>query len=215
MKTKWSQEAWQAALPYYKAIVELPFIKELAAGTLDRERFIFYLRQDALYIYNYCRVLSHIASRLTRQDELASFLGFAGDGVAVEQAMHTIYLSNVGPAEAMTPSCMLYCSLQSAQATAPVEVEAASILPCFWVYLEVGRHIASIAAPGNPYQAWIDTYSDPAFDISNNRAIEICDRLADDASPAVRQAMTDMFVLCTRMEWLFWHSAYQLEKWEI
>ena len=29
--TKWSQEAWQAALPLYNAILELTLIKELIA----------------------------------------------------------------------------------------------------------------------------------------------------------------------------------------
>ena len=66
---------------------------------------------------------------------------------------------------------------------------------------------------GNPYSEWIQTYSDPAFDASNDRAIAICDRLAAAASPAVREQMTQIFVECTRMEWLFWHGAYADIKW--
>ena len=46
-------------------------------------------------------------------------------------------------------------------------------------------------------------------------AAGVGDELAAEASPAVRQRMTGIFVRCARMEWLFWDSAYHLEKWKI
>ena len=55
----------------------------------------------------------------------------------------------------------------------------------------------------------------PGFDKSNSRAIEICDRLAEKTSPDVRKAMTDIYFTCTRMEWMFWESAYSGEGWKI
>lgn len=210
---KWSAQAWAKAEHIYKAILELPFVKELAAGTLSRETFNRYIGQDSLYINNYCRVLSHIASRLHDAAMTEAFLGFAQDGVAVEKALHSIYISD-RPTE-MSPACLFYTSVLNAQATMPVEVEAAAILPCFWVYLKVGKHIAGTCAPGNPYADWIACYSDPAFDTSNDKAIAICDELAEKASPDVRAMMTDIFVECTRMEWLFWHGAYENLKWTI
>lgn len=208
--------AWQAALPVYNKILELPFIKELCAGTLDRETFNRYLRQDALYIENYSRVLANIASRLPKMDQVASFLDFAKDGVAVEEEMHRSYLADTDMNRVTkSPACLLYCSLLSAQTTAPVEVAAAAILPCFWVYHEVGRHIKANSAEGNPYQKWIDTYDNPWFDKSNDRAIEICDQLAENASAETREAMTRIYVAATRMEWMFWESAYSGEDWKI
>lgn len=216
MDSKWSQQAWEAARPVYEAILELPFVKELAAGTLPADKFMFYLCQDTLYIDNYCRVLANIASRLDSMDLTEAFLDFAKDGVFVEKTMHASYLKGVTPQRSqMSPTCMLYNSVQKACATGPVEVEAAAVLPCFWVYLAVGKHIAATAAPSNPYADWIATYSDPLFEASTQRAIDICDALASRASESVRQEMTRMFVLCTRMEWLFWDSAYNMEQWKI
>ncbi len=213
---KWSDTAWHAAQPVYDDILRSPFVTKLADGTLDMERFVFYLRQDALYIENYCRVLASIASRVPHKDMTEAFLHFALDGVAVEKAMHQIFLSRFGHEDTKpTPSCLLYMSLLSTQATEPVEVQAAAILPCFWVYLKVGKHIAATAAENNPFAEWIATYSDPAFEVSNQRAIDICDALAAEASPEIRRRMTDIFVAATKMEWLFWDSAYKLEKWMI
>lgn len=209
--TKWSEQAWSAADHIYRAILDLPFVRELAAGTLPRDTFERYIGQDSLYINNYCRVLAHIASRLHSADHTEAFLEFARDGVAVEKALHSGYITV--RAGRMSPACEFYTSLQNAQATAPVEVEAASVLPCFWVYQRVGKHIAAIARPDNPYTDWIATYSDPVFDASNERAIAICDCLAEETTPDIRQQMTDIFVECTRMEWLFWHSAYEDLNW--
>ncbi|MBD5233173.1 MAG: thiaminase II [Bacteroidales bacterium] len=216
-KTKWSTEALEAALPVREAIKKLPFVTELAAGILPREKFIFYLRQDALYLANYSRVLASIASRLDNQSAAAAFLGFATHGMEVEKALHGSYLAEAGAdgAAEATPSCLSYMTLLAAQANAPVEVQAAAILPCFLVYYETGCHIAATAAKENPYSRWIETYADTSFEDSCRVATEICDSLAEAASEDIRKAMTDIFVLATKMEWLFWESAYNLEKWKI
>ncbi len=130
---KWSDEAWQAALPVYRKIIQHPFVDALARGTLDNERFMFYLRQDSLYLARYSRALTHIASRLADKDHTAAFIRFASDGIAVEQALHESFLQGSVPDQKqISPACLLYTSLLGSQATAPVEVEAAAVLPCFW-----------------------------------------------------------------------------------
>lgn len=215
---KWSETAWQAAAPVYDKITEHPFIKELTDGTLDRSRFMHYLRQDSLYIGEYFRVLAHIASRLRDSEFASDFIGFAADGVFVEKTMHEVYLKDepMTAGVRMSPACELYTSVLKAQSYMPVEVEAAAVLPCFWVYQRVGERIYTARDhSANPYKAWIDTYGDPAFAESNRRAIAICDALAEQTGESVRRAMTDIFVKATRLEWLFWDSAYRKEVWPI
>lgn len=213
---KWSDEVWQLAEPIYREILNLPFVKELADGTLDRERFLFYIRQDSIYVENYAHVLAHVASRLPRMEHMEDFLKYALDGVAMERILHEAYLGPEGRGDAVaTPTCLLYNSYESAMGLQPVEVEAAVILPCFWVYQRVGSDIVDRSSDANPYAAWIKAYADPYMEQSTRRAIEILDELAANASPAVRKQMTEAFVNATRMEWMFWHSAYNMEKWEI
>lgn len=210
---KWSEKARKEAEPVYQAILKLPFVKELSAGTLDRKVFERYIGQDSLYIGKYSKVLAHIASRLPSTRMSETFLRFAQDGVAVEKALHSTFLAE-RPKE-MSPACRFYTSVLAAQAEAPIEVEAAAILPCFQIYLSVGQEIAKQSADPNPYRDWIATYSDPAFEKSTAEATEICDMLAGSASAGVREQMTKIFVECTRLEWLFWHGAYNDIKWEI
>lgn len=215
--SRWSDSAWEAARPVYEKILEHPFVRALADGTLSAERFRFYLRQDALYLDGYARRLAHIAARLGRKEHTEAFLRFAADGIAVERALHEQFLGGEHPApEEISPACLLYTSVLESQTTAPVEVEAAAVLPCFVVYQRVGEAIhAQQQGTENPYRQWIETYADPAFAASTAEATAICDALADAAGDATRRRMTDIFVRCTRMEWLFWESAWQLETWKI
>lgn len=214
---KWSEEAWHAAEPVYRSILELPFVKQLADGTLPEEKFVFYLQQDSRYIDGYAKILSHIASRLTDKSHVESFVRFAMDGIYVEKAMHESFLQKYhGHMSEISPTCLLYSSVLGAQATAPVEVEAAAILPCFWIYQSVGQEILARGLNAdNPYMQWIETYADQTFAASTSEAIRICDQLADGAGTAVRRRMTEIFVLCSKMEWMFWDSAYNMEQWKI
>lgn len=206
----WSAEAWKAGQAAYNAILRLPFVTELAAGTLSRERFLRYIAQDSLYLGQYCRVLADIARRTDDPEVRAAFLGFATHGIEVEKSLHASFINDLGSHPAiMSPACLFYTSLLKSMAFEPVEVEAAAILPCFWIYREVGKWIiAHHTAEGNPYAQWINTYSDTQFDESTDYAIALCDKLAASTTPAVRCRMTEIYAHCSRMEWLFWHSAY-------
>lgn len=214
---KWSEEAWAAAAPLYEKILELPFVQGLADGTLSEERFRFYLHQDVLYVRRYARRLLALAARLPRREQQVDFTAFASDGVAMEAAMHQYYLQGDDPSEEeMSPTCLLYTSVLDAQMLEPTEVLAAAVLPCFWVYQQVGNHIYSHAElEGNRYRNWVEAYGDEAFAASCRRAVEICDELAAEAAPAVRKRMTDIFVRCTQLEWMFWESAWRMEQWPV
>ena len=216
---KWSEHAWKEAAPVYGRILELDFVRELIAGTLSREQFLFYIRQDALYLVGFGKALAGIAAKLDNVEHSQAFLAFAGDCMAVERALHASYLGNEALPERIDPSptCLLYTSYILKQVyDAPLEVAMAAVLPCFWVYREVGDHIlAAQSKNNNPYQAWIDTYGGDEFAKAVLRAIAICDEVAASCTEARRKDMTEAFVVCTKMEWMFWDSAWKLETWPV
>ncbi|MDE7401906.1 MAG: TenA family protein [Muribaculaceae bacterium] len=212
---KWSEEAWLKAEPIYKSILCLPFVRELSSGTLSRERFLFYIEQDSIYLENYSKILAHIASRLPLSSQMEDFLRFASGGIMVEKILHESYLNNQHLSKLPTPTTLLYNSYEASMVLEPVEIETAAILPCFWVYQRVGEEILKMMQKDNPYSRWIETYGDESFAASTRRAIEICDELAEMSTPQIRERMTEAFIRCTKMEWMFWDSAYNLEKWKI
>ncbi len=79
----------------------------------------------------------------------------------------------------------------------------------------VGKEIHRHSKLNNPYSKWIETYADESFALSTAKAIEICDQLAEETTAEIRTKMTEAFVMATKMEWMFWDSAYNLERWKI
>jgi thiaminase/transcriptional activator TenA len=217
-----TKDAWERIGPLYAAILDLPFNRELAAGTLARERFIFYMLQDAHYLTWFGRALAVTAARAPDAQALIQFAGSAREAVVVERALHEGFFRRFGVAAAEaaatepSPTCAHYTHYLLALAhNAPYEVSVAALLPCFWIYWEVGKHLLEIAAPDNPYQAWIDTYADEAFAHGVRKVIEICDRVAADATPAMRTQMHEAFLRAARLEWMFWDSAWRREAWPV
>ena len=94
-------------------------------------------------------------------------------------------------------------------------MSVAALLPCFWIYGEVGKHLLAVARPANPYQAWIDTYADEAFADGVRKVIALSDRIAAAATPAVRDQMHQAFRRAAQLEWMFWDSAYRREAWPV
>lgn len=210
---KWSEEAWSAAAHIFEAIKELPFIKELANGSLSQDRFMHYINQDKQYLETYTRMLAHIASRLTENSDVETFLAFATGGIEVEKSLHESFAFPFH--EGKSPACEFYTSYLKSHAMSDIAVECAAVLPCFWIYEKVGKHIFETASlQDNPYSKWIQTYNSETFEQDTRRAIEICDRLASQSSAQTRASMTEAFVMASKLEWLFWDSAYKQENWK-
>ena len=217
-----SDDAWRQITPLYGSILGLPFNQELAEGTLSRERFTFYMLQDAFYLTYFARALAVTAARAPDNDALIQFASSAREAIVVERALHESFFQRFGvsAAEAAatepSPTCSHYTHYLLALAhNAPYEVAVAGLLPCFWIYCEVGKHLLRIARPDNPYQAWIDTYADESFAEGVRKVIAISDEVAGAASPTVRDGMMRAFVRASQLEWMFWDSAWRLERWPL
>lgn len=218
--TQFSETAWQRTERLRAAIHALPFNTELAAGTLTRQRFQGYIIQDALYLGQYSRALAIAGARAPDGKALHAFASSALEAVQVEQALHETYLKDFGidPAQLReanaSPDCLGYTSFLLATAYHdPWEVLVAALLPCFWLYWDVGTTVTRRADAANPYRAWIDTYADPAFGDAVRTVIGITDGAADRTSAAVRERMMTAFIRSSQYEWLFWDGAYQQRGW--
>ena len=217
-----SEWAWRETAELRQRILALPFNEELADGTLTQERFQFYMIQDALYLEQYSRALAIAAAKAPDPEAMQRFARAAEEALVVERALHGGFFERFGvdPNDAAaadpSPTCYAYTNfLLSVAHVASYEELVAAVLPCFWIYWEVGNHIAKTASADNPYQAWIDTYSDPAFGEAVKAVIAIADRTAGTATDERRGAMLGAFKRSTQYEWMFWDSAYRLEAWPV
>lgn len=212
----------QASLPIIEQIKNLPFIIELIQGRLANDIFIFYLQQDVFYLKDYARALALVGARAETSEHCQQFLQFALEGVTAESLAHTEYLTRFQQQTSfsnddISPSCFSYTHyLVRLAALAPIEEAIAALLPCFSIYYEIGTYIAqNCNAKQNPYATWINLYSGEDFAQSVQQAIKIINEIAQVASPLLQDKMLKAFITAAKLEWQFWYSAYNKEKWLI
>ena len=215
---KWSEQAWERVQPIYAKILAMPFNAELSNGTLPIEKFIFYLAQDAYYLLEFGRTLSTISSRMQDAELVMAFAGFSTGAIFAERSLHESYFVEFGLANEVqpTPSTLLYTNYILSQAAyANIEIAVAAVLPCFWIYKEVGDYILNLEQTSeNPYQSWIETYGGEDFAVAVKTAIEICNKAAENTTPEIRNRMNEAFITASKLEFQFWQAAYDLKVWE-
>jgi thiaminase (transcriptional activator TenA) len=213
-----TSQLWEKTYPIYQKILQHPFNAELMQGTLDTDKFRHYIYQDSLYLVSFGKALAIAASKAYTSRFMNDFLRFASDSIVVENVLHETYfkLFQIKSTGQMSPACFMYTNyLISVCSTASLEESTAALLPCFWIYREVGFEIAKQAKRDNPYIDWIDTYSGKEFAEAVNRMLEITNELAADASEKVKERMLEKYTRAAKLEYMFWDSAYKLEKWGI
>lgn len=219
MKYKWFSKVVDQVSPLMRAVQSHGFIKELSNGSLAKEKFSFYIHQDTFYLNTYGKVLASLSTQLKDPGQASDFMRFANETIAVEKVLHQEFAEELSEFKIpeKSPTCTLYTGYLTEVFTYDcLEISLASVLPCFWIYKEVGDYLLEVSnIEQHPYQKWILTYGSEDFANSVRRATEITEIYAQKASPEVREAMTNAFLKTAQMEWMFWDSAYQLEQWPV
>jgi thiaminase (transcriptional activator TenA) len=209
---------WKKNQPLFEKTLSLPFNQELQNGTLSTERFAFYIYQDSLYLADFAKSLALAGTHAPNSGLLLDFLQFAQNALLVERALHESFFREyrIEHTFGKTPACFAYTNyLLATSACEPFEVAVAALLPCFWIYKEVGDYIYAHQTKPNPYQNWIDTYAGEEFAVAVAKALSICNQVADATTDSIRIRMEEAYATSARQEYLFWHSAYRMDTWDI
>ncbi|MDO5676223.1 MAG: TenA family protein [Propionibacteriaceae bacterium] len=220
---EFSGKAWEATAEIRRRIDELPLLVELADGSLDVNRFVEYLVQDDFYLRGYTRALAMLATRAPSPEAAGFWAGSASGAVAAEVEMHAGLMSDPALAGAprptvASPTTRAYVNmLQTMTAYEPYEVGVAAVLPCYWVYADVGARLAETASAvkDHPFGNWAAAYADPVFQNETRRAIELLDEAAAAVDDATRERMLTAFIDATYYEEQFWAKSYDQETWSV
>jgi thiaminase/transcriptional activator TenA len=207
---------WSDIAGIRAAIGEHPFVKGLGDGSLPKDVFDGYLAQDGLYLAYYARALAGLATLASDASDTVFWATGARESILVERALHETHVAgfNVEP----SPTCRGYTSyLLSLIAGGDYAEAAAGVLPCYWVYQDVGDELLAAAGSldDHTYGDWIGVYSDESFATQVVQARGIVDRLAASAGDAGRARMRTAFVTASRYEWMFWDAAWRQETWPV
>lgn len=215
-----TQDAWENNLDLYQATLNHPFNQELAAGTLNKDAFRHYIIQDAHYLLAYGRALAVCAAKAYSAEEVIQFAEAAKTAVVVERSLHDEFMSffSISKEEfentPLTLACHHYTSfLLSTAWSESYPVVLASLIPCFWIYAEIGKDILENSSYQNPYQAWIDTYAGEDFHNTVHQVIQTMDAIAEQCDTTTIKKMHDAYTMGAKLEWHFWNSAYYQHQW--
>jgi thiaminase/transcriptional activator TenA len=191
-----TKELWAAMEPIYTAILAHPFVRGLTDGSLPREGFRFYAVQDALYLREFARALSVAAARAPEDDWIIMFNEHAATALRVERALHEGFFREFGltpdavAATPLAPTNQAYTSYLLAVAYgAPFHENVAALLPCYWIYWEVGKALERAGSPDPLYARWIATYASEDFGAVVRAVLGAVDAVAAGLGAAERGAM--------------------------
>ena len=192
-------------------------------GTLDVDRFRFWVRQDYLFLIEYSRLLSLGAARAPDLATMRRLAELAQATLADEMDLHRAYAAELGiseealESERMAPTTRGYTDfLVRTAALGDFAELVGALLPCMWGYNEVGQRLAGRGRPPDErYVKWVEMYSSEEFAELAGWCRRLIDELGEGLAGAVRRRVTDAFLTSSRYELAFWEMAWKLESWPV
>ncbi|HWP93479.1 MAG TPA: thiaminase II [Thermodesulfobacteriota bacterium] len=222
MGQTFTKELWQEIIPIYESIIHHPFIRGLTDGSLSQESFKFYVIQDALYLREFARSLSIAAAKAPEDDWIIMFNEHSAGALKVERALHDSFFRDFRLKKkdivntTLAPTNLAYTSyLLSTAYSSPFHEVMGALLPCYWIYWEVGKALISRGSPNPLYQRWIDTYGGEEYARIVKAVLNITNKIARDLKNDQKEAMKKHFITTSRYEWMFWDMGLRCEGWPV
>lgn len=218
MKT--TQRLLSATKDIWAAYNEHPFVRGLQEGTLDREKFRYYIIQDYLYLEEYLKVFAIGIAKAKSPETTVLFSKYVSLLTEGEMDIHRGYMGRFAVTREElehTPRALDNLSYTSYMLRVAYEEDEAAILAailsCAYSYEVIARTILERepSAVEHPfYGDWIRGYADPHYGEANVLLLDTLDRLTADDTEAQLRHLTDIFVACSRYEAAFWDLAWNM-----
>ncbi len=222
-RDRFTDRLWSGIEPIYREILRHPFLDGLANGDLDRQVFRFYVIEDALYLHEFARAVAILGGKASHPDTTAALCGDAVATVEAEREQLGEFLAELGGsrdelfARQPAPTNRAYTSFFLAQVhSRPFHEGLAAVLPCYWIYAEVGKELLERPPSPDPlYRRWIESYGSAEYDAVVRRVVDLTDETAAGLGASARRTMARHFAMSSRYEWMFWDMAWRQEAWPL
>lgn len=211
----------EAAKDIWAEYLTHPFVLGLADGSLDAEKFRFYLLQDYLYLFDYAKVFAQGVVKAREPEVMRAFASYVESILNGEMDIHKSYMARLGISEEQAVQVKLSLANQSytaymravAAEEGPAEIMAA-VLSCAISYEHIAKWIVAHypdAEHHDFYGEWVRGYASEDYASGNAALIDLMEKLAEGYSEARLQRLTEIFVDCSRFEGMFWDMAWKME----
>jgi thiaminase/transcriptional activator TenA len=218
----WTGRLWAEIEPVYDSILAHPFIKGLTTGELSTDSFVYFISQDTHYLQEYVRTLLTLAAKAPDFAASKMLTTHAAAAASAETGLHAELMTSLGrdPAELLAfdvrPATRAYTTYLTSTAFSGSFADGlAAVIPCFWIYAEVGKHLQRAGSPNPVYQRWIDSYGSEEYLSEVLLALDLTDQVGEDLGAQAEARARQHFMMAARYEWMFWDAAHRLEAWPV
>ncbi|WP_423363614.1 thiaminase II [Mycoplasma sp. P36-A1] len=198
-----------------------PFVQEIGKGTLEKEKFKFYLLQDYQYLIQYAKVYALAVVKADDIDILSKLTNVQHNILANEMQTHIYYMKkfNINNDQIQNTKASLYNRTYTANMLAVGQTKElvhilATIFPCAWVYSDYARRLKQQYQDkyeNNYYKTWIDSYSSNNFEESFEWFYDVIDEIVATKTNEQKKEIEEIFISSVEFEYLFWDMAYKQE----
>ncbi|EIT85742.1 TenA family transcriptional regulator [Fictibacillus macauensis ZFHKF-1] len=223
-KGTFAERLRQSADDVWEAIFAHPFVQGIKDGTLPMERFMYYMKQDYVYLIEYAKLFAIGAVKANDLTTMGWFASHLDGTLNREMDLHRQYCAEIGVSreelekEQAAPSNLAYTHymLSAAQQGSIADVMAC-LLPCAWSYYEIGMRLKEAVGDleGHPYRAWIEMYSSEGFDVMVEESLQFMNAFADGKNEEELQRLENHFIITSKFEFMFWDMSYYGHEWPV
>jgi len=203
---------WDGIRPVREQIDALPFVLGLGDGSLRDDAFRGYLAQDALYLRDYARALATASALAPTVGEQAFWAAASQGSITAELELHESWLADGAydgtVADDATTAYLDHLLARCAEGS--YDTLIAALLPCFWLYQDIGLRLLPRSHDAHPYRSWIETYADVGIAEVTETAVEFVMQAAARADERGREAMREAFVRSAEHELAFFAAPLRL-----
>jgi hydroxymethylpyrimidine/phosphomethylpyrimidine kinase len=211
----------------WKEYIQHEFVVLLGKGTLPKENFLHFIKQDYLYLKYYARAYALLAAKSHAYAPISAAIDVVFS-IVQESSMHMGYCAEWGiteyelintpesPALTAYGAFLIDTGMQGDSMKLTVALGA-----CLLGYGEVGLWLKEEAqAPnswvqweGNPYLKWMEDYSGDVYQKAVKAGLEMLESNAVADAPSLTRFgdWKAVWERCTRLEKGFWDMAMNLE----
>lgn len=217
---KFSQKLYKSVEDIWESYYKHPFVDGIGQGTLEVDKFKFYMIQDYIYLLDYAKIYALGIVKADTEEVMKGFATMVNGILNGEMSIHRSYMKRLGitqeeikETKASLANISYTNYMLSVSQRGTLAELTVSLLSCMWSYLEIGRHLSKIpgAVDHEFYGEWIRGYISEDYIKLTNWVIDLVDDLAKDLPKRELEKLEEIFINTSKYEYMFWDMSYNKE----
>jgi thiaminase/transcriptional activator TenA len=214
MSISFSEKLKHNNIDTWNKILNHNFITEIAENVLPIIKFIFYLKQDKIFLRAFCNLLT-MASTITDDKEIKLWFEALRESTTkyeipmqdeILQRLDNNYLNSGVSAENVTRDYITY--MNSVSNSEDLALIVSAIGPCPWTYFEISNALIKKNVKSKAFKKWLQFYSSNESGKQVKELKQVLNKLARNASEKKKIEMNSRFSISCNYELKFWDMAY-------